>query len=506
MLGIDLEAIHQIKSDIVTASNNTDVLDPPFALTPVDTAIDDKNIIYIRIPVSSQVHKHRGITYDRENDSDIRIRDHARISEIYHRKSNHFSELEIYPALTMGDLNIELFSTARKLIRSRNPDHIWLNEDDQGFLRLSNLYRRDFRTGDEGLTLACALILGKDDIIQSILPAYRIEALVRKENMDRWDDRLSLRTNLIDSYKQLIAFVKNHLPEKFYLEGEQRKDLRELIFREVIANILIHREYTLGEPTQLIIYKGKVESTNPNIPHFRGTVLLDEFHPFPKNPTISKFFSEIGWVEELGSGVKNLFRYVPQYAKGAKPYLLEDNTFITTIPLEANVLDNRYKLVLSFLSVDESDIPQNVIAQLKRISINPELAGTENDDQFLFDLVSSWAGKSTKLPDLRLVTGDELPDFDRWLVPSSSQKGTKLFGKRFTVLMKILVGVFEEISMDELMTFMDYKNRAQFRKLYINPLLNEGLIKRTIPEKPKAPKQKYVVTEKATYLLGGFDI
>jgi len=72
--------------------------------------------------------------------------------------------------------------------------------------------------------------------------------------------------------------------------------------------------------------------------------------------------------------------------------------------------------------------------------------------------------------------------------------------------MRILVGVLKEISMDELMTFLSYKNRAQFRKLYINPLLNGELIKRTIPGKPKTPKQKYAITEKGKYLLGGFDI
>lgn len=51
-------------------------------------------------------------------------------------------------------------------------------------------------TGQEGLTLAVALIFGKDTTIESILPGYKVEAMVRIKENDRWDDRINppLRT------------------------------------------------------------------------------------------------------------------------------------------------------------------------------------------------------------------------------------------------------------------------------------------------------------------------
>jgi ATP-dependent DNA helicase RecG len=93
------------------------------------------------------------------------------------------------------------------------------------------------------LSLAAALIFGKDETIQSLLPAYKVEGMLRKENLDRYDDRINppLRTNLIDTYLEMKAFVNKHLPEKFFMEGDQRVDLRDKIFREVVCNAIVHR-------------------------------------------------------------------------------------------------------------------------------------------------------------------------------------------------------------------------------------------------------------------------
>src|SRR5690606_17470612 len=148
--------------------------------------------------------------------------------------------------LSMDDLDPKLFDKARQLIRNFRSDHPWLLVGNEQMLKDSVLWRKDFMSGKEGLTLAVALIFGKDTTIQSILSAYKVEAMVRIKNKDRWDDRINppLRTNLIDTYLLLKEFVNKHLPEKFYMEDDQRIDLRDKIFREVIGNAIVHREYT----------------------------------------------------------------------------------------------------------------------------------------------------------------------------------------------------------------------------------------------------------------------
>lgn len=55
---------------------------------------------------------------------------------------------------------------------------------------------------------------------------------------------------------------------------------------------------------------------------------LDNFSPYPKNPTIVRFFKEIGLVDELGSGIRNTYKYNKIYS-GADPIFMEVDVFRT---------------------------------------------------------------------------------------------------------------------------------------------------------------------------------
>ncbi len=80
----------------------------------------------------------------------------------------------------------------------------------------------------------------------------------------------------------------------------------------------------------MIIGKNEVYTENANKPHGHGEIDIDNFSPFPKNPAIARVFKEIGWAEELGSGLKNINKYCKIYAK-SKPVFIEDDIFKTVV-------------------------------------------------------------------------------------------------------------------------------------------------------------------------------
>ncbi|WP_127132700.1 HTH domain-containing protein [Pseudoflavitalea rhizosphaerae] len=130
----------------------------------------------------------------------------------------------------------------------------------------------------------------------------------------------------------LLDFVNRHLPDKFYLEGAQRINLRATIFREIVANLIIHREYTNAAPATFIIYADRVETSNANNPHGKGPIDPTNFVPFPKNPSIAKFFIQLGRAEELGSGILTTSRLMREYAGNGRAMFIEGRIFKTIIP------------------------------------------------------------------------------------------------------------------------------------------------------------------------------
>lgn len=89
---------------------------------------------------------------------------------------------------------------------------------------------------------------------------------------------------------------------------------------------------TSGYVAKLVIERDHVYTENANLSHGHGILDLATFDPLQKNPPISKVFREIGLADELGSGMRNTYKYTKMYS-GAEPQFVEGDVFRITIPL-----------------------------------------------------------------------------------------------------------------------------------------------------------------------------
>jgi ATP-dependent DNA helicase RecG len=65
---------------------------------------------------------------------------------------------------------------------------------------------------------------------------------------------------------------------------------------------------------------------------------------------------------------------------------------------------------------------------------------------------------------------------------------------------RLLNAMTDEHSRRELQEMLRLKNADHFRKAYVLPAVDAGLVEMTIPEKPKSRLQKYRLTEKGQAL------
>lgn len=330
--GVPGSAIRDVKRNITNVLNNPKVFSPAPLVEMEDIDCDGKTVIRVWVPMGPAVYSYKGVVYDRLADADVRIAGVDQLSLMYMRKQNTFSERRIYPYVEMADLRDDLIARMRQMAIARRPDHIWGSLDDASMLRSAKLFAKDRSTGEEGFTLAAVLLLGSDDVIGDVCPAYKTDAICRLDDVDRYDDRLVVSTNLIEAYDLLSEFARRHLPDKFVLDGDVRKSARDIIVRELVSNLLIHREFMSPFPAKLVIDADGIRTENASRALYEGRITLTDFNPMPKNPTIADVYANIGLAEELGSGVRNLSKFSQLYS-GRVATLEDGDIFRAHVPV-----------------------------------------------------------------------------------------------------------------------------------------------------------------------------
>lgn len=333
--GVSAKSATDMIRNFIKRISNPEVFNPTIYLVPEIIEYKNKTVIHVHVPPSVEVHTFKKDIYDRIDESDVKVKSTGSIAQMYIRKQNIYTEKKIYPFVSINDFREDLFPLIRirAINSSESQKHPWNDMTNEELLKSAGLYGTDHITGEKGYNLAAVLLLGKDELIKDIAPAYSTDALLRKINIDRYDDREIVDTNLIESYDKLIAFGRKHLLDKFFLEGEQRKSLRGIIIREMISNLLIHREFSSSYQAKFVIEKDKIYIENANRASQDFVITPNNLEPNPKNPIIANFFRNIGYADKLGSGVRNLFKYTKYYS-GKDPIFEEKDIFKIIVPLD----------------------------------------------------------------------------------------------------------------------------------------------------------------------------
>ena len=354
VVGVPEKAASGMIKNFIKVISNPALFTPTVYLVPEIIKYNEKStIIHVHIPPSAEVHSYKKVIYDRVDDADVKVTATSAIAQMYIRKQNIFTERKIYPYAKMEDLRLDMLPRIRTMaINHAGGNHPWATMDDCTLLKSAGLYGRDIVTGEEGYNLAAIMLLGKDDVILNVVPTYVTDALVRKVNVDRYDDREIIKTNLIDSYSQLLEFGRKHLPDKFFLEDTVNKSLRNTIVREMVSNTLMHREFTSSYTAKFVIEKARAYVENANRSIKDGVITVDNLEPISKNPIIAAFFRNIGYADQLGSGVRKLFKYSKFYS-GKEPEFMEGDVFKIIVPLDENY---SYDAILANKNADKMPV------------------------------------------------------------------------------------------------------------------------------------------------------
>lgn len=367
-IGVNPNAAKDMKRNFVSQLNNPNKMSPTLYVEVEEFEYEGKLLLWTYVPPASTVIRCSGRVYDRNDEGDFDITDSPiQMENMYARKTGAFSENKLFPYATEDDLRMDLMPRVRRLIENKNAQHEWLKMTDHEIMISAGLYEKNLVTGEKGYNLAAIMLFGKDEVIRSCVSGYVTDAIYRVENLDRYDDRVQINTNLIESYDKLMEFVAKHTSDKFCLVDNVSTSIRDVIAREVVSNILIHRDFSSAYPAKLIIEKDWLRTENWCRPRRQGNILSDEFTPYPKNPLIANFFTAMGRSDTIGSGVKNLYKYTPIYSGGGNPEIYEADVFRTAIPLTKEAVK---QVVIETELTEREQLIYDMICENQKISVD----------------------------------------------------------------------------------------------------------------------------------------
>lgn len=332
--GVNRNRISAIYSKLALNTNNPEIINPPIHLETQEFEVDGKLVISIYVPSRDIVSHSKRKFYDRIYESDVDITNNQDLMfGLFNRKQKKHFEEQVYSDVSIDDLDSNTIQLAKKLAMARASQHPWSVMSDFDMLKNAGLIRANSK-GQECVTLAAILLFGKADTITRVLPYYKTDALFHLQS-DRYDDREVISGNLIESYNKLVDFSKKHLNNIFVLDGTTNVNARDIIVRELVSNTLAHRDYSSSRVSKFVINEQSIQVENASISRgFRVQREKGMFAPYSKNPLIAKMFMNIGYAEELGSGIRNTKKFTELYSE-TQPIFEEDgDIFKTIVPIK----------------------------------------------------------------------------------------------------------------------------------------------------------------------------
>ncbi|WP_404360503.1 ATP-binding protein [Methylotuvimicrobium sp. KM1] len=162
-------------------------------------------------------------------------------------------------------------------------------------------------SGDWHISNLGAVLLAKqlNDFPHLSRKAVRV-IVYRSNNRIETIREISGNKGYASGFEGLIGFINNLLPENEVIGQALRKSVPmfpELAIRELVANAIIHQDFTLsGTGPMIEIFSDRMEITNPGIPLVDTQRFLDS-PPRSRNEGLASFLRRIGICEERGSGI-----------------------------------------------------------------------------------------------------------------------------------------------------------------------------------------------------------
>tara|TARA_R110001583_G_scaffold87175_1_gene227790 strand:- start:7488 stop:8648 length:1161 start_codon:yes stop_codon:yes gene_type:complete len=163
------------------------------------------------------------------------------------------------------------------------------------------------------LNVAGSLLFAKAP--QYVLPAFIVKAVAFVGNEiedERYIDSRDISGKLADVFQQTVGFIIANTRAD---QGEQgvnsqgQSEIPRIVWEELVANALIHRDYFISAPVRVLVFLNRVEIISPG--HLPNNLTIENVkagNSNMRNPILASFASKLLPYRGLGSGLLRALR------------------------------------------------------------------------------------------------------------------------------------------------------------------------------------------------------
>lgn len=263
--------------------------------------IDDKTLVSFSVieypikPVST-----RGKYYKRVGNSN-HLLSVSEVVDLHLQSINSSWDAYPDPVHSMDDISLDKVQAA---IITMKQNHLSIIENPLSFLMKYDLVR------ENKLTNAAYLLFKKNDsaITTIELGRFQNEIIIK--------DSARTKADVLTQIEQVLDFVRKHINKEVIITGNaqniQKWQFPIEAIREIVINMIVHRDYRLTSDSIVKIFANKIEFYNPGrLPDTISIqdLLSNTYRSTPRNKLLADVFKDLGLIEKYGSGIQRIINY-----------------------------------------------------------------------------------------------------------------------------------------------------------------------------------------------------
>jgi len=216
----------------------------------------------------------------------------------------HGDEIPV-PTMTISDLDENVFSIFYKTQYEEV-----LDEQD---LPLNQLIDNLNLSTDGVLNIAGALLFGKNTARK--LPAFIVKCVTYPGtdiDVDEYLDSQDISGTLKDVFDDALGFILRNIKRKQNNQGVNslgELEVPKIVFEEMLANALIHRDYFISAAIRIFIFHNRIEIISPG--HLPNNLTIENIksgNSNIRNPILASFAAKMLPYRGLGSGIRRALK------------------------------------------------------------------------------------------------------------------------------------------------------------------------------------------------------